>query len=113
MAIDVLSVSSKGQVVLPATIRTKLSMIDRKQGHLSAAELNPFVRNLYLMEASASVEVCRDPDDNKFNSCAIDSRSYYIISGDNDLLVPEKYEGIEIITANDFCRRFLNDSDGQ
>ena len=88
-------------------------MIDRKQGHLSVAVLNPFVQNLYLVEASTSVEVCRDPDDNKFIGCAIDSRSYYIVSGDKDLLVLEKYEGIEIITAADFCKRFLNNPDDQ
>ena len=82
-------------------------MIDRKQGHLSAAVLNPFIRCLHLMEAVTSVEVSRDPDDDKFIGCAIDSKSYYIVSGDKDLLVLQKYKDIEIITASEFCRRFL------
>lgn len=66
-------------------------MIDRKQGHLSAAILDPFVQRLHLVEPSTSVEVSRDPDDDKFIGCAIDSKSYYIVSGDKDLLVIEKY----------------------
>ena len=82
-------------------------MIDRKQGHLSAAVLNPFIHCLHLMEAVTSVEVSRDPDDDKFIGCAIDSKSYYIVSGDKDLLVLQKYKDIEIITASEFCRRFL------
>ncbi len=82
-------------------------MIARKQGHLTIAVLTQFVHNLHLVEPVTSVEVSRDPDDDKFIGCAIDSKSYYIVSGDKDLLVLEKYEGIEIITAVDFCKRFL------
>lgn len=86
-------------------------MIDRKQGHLTASVLTPFVQNLHLVEAVTSVNASRDPDDDKFLGCAIDSRSYYIVSGDKDLLVLENYEGIEIITAADFCKRFLSEED--
>ena len=82
-------------------------MIERKQGHLSAAVLDPFIHQLHLISAVTSVEVSRDPDDDKFIGCAIDSKSYYIVSGDKDLLVLGKYENIEIITAAEFCRRFL------
>lgn len=84
-------------------------MINRKQGHLSAAVLTPFVQSLHMVEASTSVKASRDPDDDKFIGCAIDSHAYYIVSGDKDLLVLENYEGIEIITAADFCSRFLSD----
>lgn len=86
-------------------------MIDRKQGHLTTAVLTPFVQNLHLVEAVTSVKASRDPDDDKFLGCAIDSRSYYIVSGDKDLLVLENYEGIKIITAADFCKRFLSVED--
>ncbi|MBQ6508253.1 MAG: putative toxin-antitoxin system toxin component, PIN family [Flexilinea sp.] len=82
-------------------------MIDRKQGHLSVTVLSPFVHSLHLVETVTSVEVSRDPDDDKFIGCAIDSKSYYIVSGDKDLLVLQKYKDIEIITASEFCRRFL------
>ena len=64
-------------------------MIARKQGHLTLAVLNQFVHNLHLVEAVTSVKISRDPDDDKFNGCAVDSKSYYIVSGDKDLLVLE------------------------
>ena len=83
-------------------------MIDRKQGRLSVSVLTPFFQSLHLVEADISVTVSCDSDDDKFIGCAVDSRSYYIVSGDKDLLVLENYEGIEIITAADFCGKFLN-----
>lgn len=86
-------------------------MIDRKQGHLSSALLTPFVQNLHLVEATTSVKASRDPDDDKFLGCAIDSHSYYIVSGDKDLLVLGNFNGIEIITAADFCGKFLPEAD--
>ena len=82
-------------------------MIDRKQGHLSTSVIFPFVHSLHFVDAVTSVKVSRDPEDDKFIGCAIDSTSYYIVSGDTDLLVLENFEEIEIITAAEFCRRFL------
>lgn len=85
---------------------TVQEMIERKQGHLTMAVLNQFIHKLHLVEAVTSVELSRDPDDDKFIGCAIDSKSYYIVSGDKDLLVLEKYKDIEIITAAEFCKKF-------
>lgn len=82
-------------------------MIQRKQGRLSASVLAPFIQSLHMIETSSRVEASRDADDDKFIECAIDSRSLYIVSGDKDLLVLERYENIEIITAAEFCKRFL------
>ena len=82
-------------------------MIQRKQGRLSASVLAPFIQSLHMIETSSRVEASRDADDDKFIECAIDSRSLYIVSGDKDLLVLERYEDIEIITAAEFCKRFL------
>ena len=59
------------------------------------------------MDPITHVEVCRDPDDDKFISCAIDSRAIYIVSGDKDLLVTGEYGGVDIVTAAEFCSRYL------
>ena len=67
-------------------------MIDRKQGHISKNILAPLITAMEIIEPVTQVEICRDPDDNKFLGCAKDSRSLYIVSGDKDLLVIEKYE---------------------
>ena len=82
-------------------------MIARKKGRLSPAVLSPFIQKLNLIETTSEVKASRDPNDDMFIECALDSRSLFIVSGDKDLLVLEQYEGIEIITAADFCKRFL------
>lgn len=59
-----------------------------------------------IINAHSRVNVCRDPDDNKFIECALDSSCYYIISGDKDLLSIEKYDNIQIVTVAEFLKIF-------
>ena len=61
-----------------------------------------------VIEVRSKVNVCRDPDDNKFIECALDSKCYYIVSGDKDLLTVEKYDDIEIVTVADFLKILEN-----
>ena len=82
-------------------------MIARKQGHLSRTILDPLIQKLRLIEQQSDVQVCRDPDDDKFLNCAKDSGSVYIVSGDKDLLVIQDFEGIKIVTAKQFCDMYL------
>ncbi len=55
-----------------------------------------------IIEPKTVVRVCRDPDDDKFIACAVDSRSLYIVSGDKDLLEVGQYGNIQIVTVADF-----------
>lgn len=82
-------------------------MLERKQGHLKQDALSMLVNEMEIISPVSSIEVCRDPDDNKFIECAIDSKALYIVSGDNDLLVLERFKNIEIITAKEFCDKYL------
>lgn len=82
-------------------------MISRKQGHLSRDILAPFEAELSFVKPQSKVEICRDPDDNKFLGCAIDAHAIHIVSGDKDLLTLGKFEGVEIVTASEFCERYL------
>ena len=84
-------------------------MIERKQGHINQSILTPLIESMEIIEPVTHVEICRDPDDNKFLGCAKDSHSLYIVSGDKDLLVLGKYENIQIVTAKDFCEKYLFD----
>lgn len=86
-----------------------LEMIDRKQGHINRAILAPLIKAMEIIEPSSHIEICRDPDDNKFLECAKDSHALYIVSGDKDLLVIEEYENIQIVTAKVFCETYLTD----
>ena len=78
-------------------------MIARKQGHLRHGLLNPFLAKLHIIDTYTQVSFCRDPDDDKFLSCAIDASVPYIVSGDKDLLTIEEYKDIKIVTAAEFC----------
>ena len=84
-------------------------MIDRKQGRINRAILIPLIKTMEIIEPSSHIAICRDPDDDKFLECAKDSHALYIVSGDKDLLVIEKYESIQIVTAKDFCEKYLPD----
>ena len=63
------------------------------------------VGKLTVINVSSDIHICRDPDDDKFISCAVDGRCIYIVSGDNDLLSLKDYDGIEIITVAQFFER--------
>ena len=68
----------------------------------SQMALDSFIANAILVFPSSTINICRDEDDNKFIECAVDCDADYIITGDKDLLVLEKYNDIEIITPKEF-----------
>lgn len=84
-------------------------MILRKQGHLKKDIINPLIASMEIIERKSIIKLSRDPDDDKFLECAKDGKALYIVSGDKDLLTIENYEGIEIITAKEFCEKYLDD----
>lgn len=82
-------------------------MVARKQGKLRLDAFQTFLSKLELVNQVTPVSVCRDPDDDKFLSCAIDGHALWIVSGDKDLLTIGSYQNIEIVTASEFYERFL------
>ena len=46
--------------------------------------------------------VCRDPEDDQILGTAIAAQAQCIVTGDKDLLVLQQYEGIQIVSPNDF-----------
>lgn len=61
---------------------------------LSQAEVVPGVLQL--------PGVTRDPKDDVVVSCAVGGQADFIVSGDQDLLVLEAYEGVRFVTPRDF-----------
>ena len=82
-------------------------MVKRKQGRLNRLILLPLIEKLSVIEAVSSIKISRDPDDDKFIECAIDAGAIYIISGDKDLLDIGEYQNVQIITAQEFCQKYL------
>jgi predicted nucleic acid-binding protein len=46
--------------------------------------------------------VTRDPKDDAVVACAKEGQANYIVSGDQDLLVLNNYEGVQIVTPQQF-----------
>jgi putative PIN family toxin of toxin-antitoxin system len=55
-----------------------------------------------VVEPTVAVDVCRDPDDNKFLELAVEGDADLIISGDSDLLSLHPFEGIAILSPAGF-----------
>jgi putative PIN family toxin of toxin-antitoxin system len=68
--------------------------------------IDAFKKSGQLIQVSMSVNVCRDPKDNKFLELAIEAGAACIITGDNDLLVLNPFQQIPILNAADFLRTF-------
>ena len=60
------------------------------------------LREATLVEVTAHVGECRDPQDNKFLELAASGRALCIVSGDQDLLVLHPFCGIPIVTPRGF-----------
>jgi len=52
-------------------------------------------------------DICRDPHDVKFISCALSSNTKVIVSGDKDLLELNGISGIEILAPHNFVKKYL------
>jgi len=55
-----------------------------------------------VSSVSLAAEVCRDPDDVKILGLAVAANADYIITGDKDLLVLKKFQGVPIVTPRLF-----------
>ena len=49
-----------------------------------------------------TTKVCQDPDDNKFLDVSLAAGAIYLVTGDQDLLSLERYQGIRILKPTEF-----------
>ena len=61
-------------------------------------------RDALVFDVNVSIDVRRDPKDNKFLELAVASAALCIVTGDQDLLILHPFSGIQIISAVDFLR---------
>lgn len=83
---------------LLSTLRDKLG--------LQPAEL-PFLdlyrrHSTWVEPSPLACRVCRDPDDDRVLAAAIRGEAEAIVTGDDDLLVLEAFEGVLILTPREF-----------
>ena len=83
-------------------------LLEKYNGRKLNFSTTPIFSSMEIIKPSIRLKICRDPDDDKFISCAIDGKCLYIVSGDKDLLTLKQYQGfadIETISANPNCYR--------
>lgn len=98
-------------VLSPEIVKEILDVINRPELHRRFPEMADLPRmdlvlsrleEAEVVEPRERLEVCRDPNDNKFFECAIAARADYIVSEDKDLLVVAEYKGIRTVSAAEF-----------
>lgn len=55
----------------------------------------------------SNISICRDPKDDYLLALAKDARADFLITGDKDLLILEKFETTIICTLTDFINKYL------
>jgi uncharacterized protein len=79
--------------------RSKFDAILERTATSREHELAQLRRLAEVIEPPAlPAPVCRDPDDDEVLALAVAARAELIVSGDNDLLVLQSFEGIPIVT---------------
>lgn len=98
-------------VLSPEIVKEILDVINRPELHRRFPEMADLPRmdlvlsrleEAEVVEPQERLEVCRDPNDNKFFECAVAARADYIVSEDKDLLVVAEYKGIRTVSAAEF-----------
>lgn len=80
----------------------KFSLTQEETDSIIKYEILPYFE---IVEVVKGVKgICRDPEDDKFISCAISGSVDYIVSGDKDLFDLKQYKSIRIIKASDFLK---------
>ena len=75
--------------------------------YVSAEDREAYVNNLILSAdlviIDNLIQGCRDRDDDKFLKTAVKGDAQFIITGDQDLLAMHRFEGIDIVTVQEFA----------
>lgn len=80
----------------------RLALIDKQAQEL----LLDFIASVEIVRAMPLPRpVCRDPDDDEVLALAAAASADLIVSGDNDLLVLEQFEGVPIVNAAQALQR--------
>lgn len=81
----------------------KFSLTEEETVAIIEENILPFFE---VVEITSNINgICRDPNDDKFLSCAVSAGADYIVSGDKDLWDLGRYKSVRIISVADLLRR--------
>ena len=90
------------------------AVLDYPKFRLSGEEIKVIVEQEVLpyfevVEINKHVtRICRDPDDEKFISCALGAGAEYLVSGDKDLIELKRVQSVRIIHVSEFLKLFAS-----
>jgi putative PIN family toxin of toxin-antitoxin system len=97
------------------TVLVSLPLLQELQRVLSRSKFDRYVTQIEreqflaaltleatLIEVTVSLQVCRDPKDDMILELAVSGQATCVISGDDDLLALDPFQGIRIRTPTDF-----------
>lgn len=77
--------------------------------YVLASKRNEFLQDLaelvQFVDVTTQIEACRDPKDNQYLEVAVSAKAECIVTGDDDLLVLNPFQGIPILTSQAFLDR--------
>jgi uncharacterized protein len=101
-----------GRILISTDVLTELDEVlsrERFNKYLEPEDRKRFlavlVRETEWVAVTTTVNVCRDPKDNKFLELALSGGANALISGDADLLALNVFRGIEVLNPESFLQR--------
>ncbi len=90
-------------------IMEEFSRVLARDFKYNEGEINKIIENILiivkLVEINSKVQVVKeDPEDDKILACALDSNSTHLITYDQHLLKLKEFQGIKIVTPEDFFK---------
>ncbi len=99
----------EGKVLLSfATLTEVYDVLHRKQfrRYIDEEDARSFIaalaRESEWIKVNAQIKACRDPKDDKFLEIAVSGRATQLITGDLDLLVLDPFQGVRILSPQEF-----------
>ncbi len=103
---------ARGMILISTDVLTELDEVlsrERFNKYLEPEDRKRFlaalIREAEWIAVTTTVNVCRDPKDNKFLELALSGGANVLVSGDADLLSLETFRGIEVLSPESFLRR--------
>ena len=103
-----------GEVLLSfATLAELNEVLSRKQfrRYVDEEDIRSFLaavtRETQWVDVDVEIRACRDPKDNKFLELAVSGHATHIVTGDNDLLALNPFQGIHVLPPHSFLELSL------
>ena len=93
-------------------LRVIVTLIRKKfDKYLSLEKRLQFIYSLRnkaeMVDITETIDICRDPKDNKFLELAISGNATHIITGDKDLLELHPFRDVLILTPSQLLNKFF------